>query len=89
MGGDQSKANSYNEILEKYNVVKKIQDQQNGECTLLKDKQTQQEMILKEINSNDENEFNIIYTKYSSKLALQHPNIVQITSFFLLFYKKI
>lgn len=83
MGSDQSREDAEldqngPQILDSYNVIKKYQDPKYGESTLLEEKTTKEECILREINSTDEEEYAKGLKKYRARQKLTHPNIIQL-----------
>lgn len=86
MGSDQSREDAEldqngPQILDSYNVIKKYQDPKYGESTLLEEKTTKEECILREINSTDEEEYAKGLKKYRARQKLTHPNIIQLKGF--------
>jgi len=73
---EKSSESDSNSILDKYKVIKKFNDTKYGESTLLEDKLSKEECILRELNSTDEEEYNKSLKKYESRHKLSHPNIV-------------
>ena len=80
MGGSDSKTadETNHSVLDDYFVKKKVTDRHFGQATLLEHKLTKELVILKEINSNIEQDFKASLIKWEYKLKMQHPNIIQV-----------
>ena len=68
----------YNSLIQNYKVKNKISSSNFGEATLVENKNSKDEYILKEITVTNQADFQRNLKLYESKSNLKNPNVIQL-----------